>query len=251
MSNRSHLVPTPVVTKNGVQTTVHKKQQAVNAAPMPPVKLATTSAVPRAILEHETATALVDAAMLRQYSNDDRDPEKLYRDCIRILPACSDDTLNRLATAAGANYGFEALKMVTNHHFDESYMSDWLHLKPVVDELLLSNVDPTLGAVALNHYESIAPQDDPERRTEQLAAIYRVDNHLNRAGTGMTSYGTLFHPRVSYIADEHLRTLLTTHKDPGAVADLIIDRGLTDTAQIIALTELMDRSTPALREGTL
>lgn len=242
MSNRNHLVPTPVVTKNGVQTTVHKKPRTHTAVTMPPVRMA-NAAKSREQLEHDTAAALVDAAMLRQYSPDNRNPASMRAEIQTKLPACSDGMLERLTAAAGADYGFEVLKMVTDHHYDASYMNDWLNLKPVVDELCLTALDPTLGAVAQKHYEGIAPQDDPERRTEQLAAIYRVDNHLNRfAGSEMSSYGTLFHPRVSYIKDDHLRALLTTYKDPGAVADLITDHELTDPAQIIAVMEILEQN---------
>jgi hypothetical protein len=56
---------------------------------------------------------------------------------------------------------------------------------------------------------------------------------------------------MQVIADEQLRDLLTTYENPDAIADIIINRNLTDPDQITAVHETMTSTTSSISDGIL
>jgi len=56
---------------------------------------------------------------------------------------------------------------------------------------------------------------------------------------------------IHYIKDAELRGLLTTHETPSVVADLIIQRDITDAEQIATLLDTMSVTPNVLTDGVI
>jgi hypothetical protein len=203
-------------------------------------------------LEHEAATAL---SVTSRVSSSSEEAER-YREhnfyvlSSIVLPRYSDATLHRLIAAAPVlETNLRQLLLMERVH--EDYLNDWV----TVELTALTEVrdtDPiTMG---LRRYENLAPQRDgayPARRIEQVSALTRVTTHLIDLGYGIEHGVNDEGFNIHYIEDTKLRELLTTHKDPAAVAYLITERDIFDTDQITALLDTMSTTTNAIRNGVL
>lgn len=206
---------------------------------------------PREQLEHETATVLSKTDY--QSSSEEETAEYRshhYQRLIKILPRYSDNTLRRLIAAAPElDSGLRYLLFVTNP--DEEYINDWVTIEPVVLEEVMDS-EPVIRG--LHRYEKLAPQGDDNcssRRIDQVRAIARVTARfldiIHGIETDVNDEGFNIH----YIRNVELRVLITTHENPGAVADLIIQRNITDADQIRSLLSTMNATSSAIHDGTL
>lgn len=256
MSNRSHLVPTPTVTKNGVQTTVYIKPGVTNDVRLPPVSLSKTAHKDREHLEHDTANALVSSGWVPEdrYDVDDRDES--YKRCRETFKSYSSETLHLIMDKAETEMSSGLLSRVAYDKAPEKFLIDWMMFKSEGDNsqqaatAWMARIDPIL--LGFGHYRHMAPQSEPEKRLAQGNAILRlIDKMANKGFSFITSYSNVSRQRVIHIADEGIRDLITTYPDPDAVADLIIERDITDAEQLTGILEGMTRTGQALREGVL
>lgn len=202
-------------------------------------------------LEHETAVALSNNVYT--ISSDEEAAETRshhYHQLIDILPRYSDTTLHRLIAAAPLlDTVLRYLLFVTRPN--EDYLNDWMTAEPIAVKEIIDS-EPVIQG--LHRYETLTPQKDgtyPARRVDQVGAIARVTAHFLDLGYGI-EYGVNDQGfNIQYIEDENLRDFLTTHENPGAVADLIIERGITDVQQLTALLRTMDHTFNAVHDGVL
>lgn len=167
-----------------------------------------------------------------------------------VLPRYSDATLHRLMAAASTlETNLRQLLLMERVH--EHHLNDWVTVElSSLTEVM--DTDPVIRG--LRRYEHLAPQKDgnyPVRRIEQVSALTRVTARLLDLGHGIEYDVADDGFNIHYIADPKLRTLVTTYKDPSAVADLITQRDMTDADQITALLETMSATTNAIRDGVL
>jgi hypothetical protein len=251
--NRNHLVPTTIVNKNGVRTTVHKKpvQDAARTTKLPSATLPTTI-TDREQLERATAEALAHL----NYGPPTRAVEAIeiahnYQRLLAVLHPYSDETLHRFAATATTDIGGDLNDFLVGAEADEEYVNDWITIEPTA---LAEGFDSVPLLQGLQKYENLTPQKDghyPKRRTEQVLAITRVTAHLADKGHGFYNGFTDEGLSVEYIEDDKLRDLLTTHENPTAIADIIIQRDITDADQIMILLDTMDATANAINDGAL
>lgn len=246
MRNRSHLVATTVVTKSGVQTTVYKKPRSA-AAPIPPVNLTSAADNVREQLEQTAVDAIANKSA--RY-----DRENTIRSCRKRIATYGDETIRRVIAAAETEMYDDLFQKVVYDKVSDEFISDWIMLRPEASEHDMPNIDALI--YGLKHYAHLAPQSEPEKRLEQGNAIVRVINFMSGKGwafvttlSDRTNYGKP--QRVAYIADEGIRDLLTTHQNPGAVADIIIDRDILDAAEVASIADNMSHAPAVLTEGVL
>jgi hypothetical protein len=251
--NRNHLAPTVIVNKNGVRTTVHKKPatETTSSNKLPNVTLPTSDKT-RTELEQEAALLLVNPNSRYPKSETELERwDKNYKKLLTVLHPYSDETLQRLTTAATTDAGSDLTEFICRGAADEEYINDWIAVEPFASQEGIDSVPVLHG---LQKYENLTPQKDghyPARRTEEVFAITRVTAHFEDLGHGI-DYGV--NPEdynMQYIEDEKLRDLLTTHENPRAVADLIVQRDITDADQIRSLLAAMETTANAITSGTL
>jgi hypothetical protein len=256
MSNRSHLVPTPTVTKNGVQTTVYVKPGATNGVSLPPVAKPDAAGARRMELEYDTAKALVSSGWYRDDGDGEDDREDSYQRCRETFKSYSSETLHMIMEKAETEMSSGLLSRVAYDKSPEKLLIDWMMFKPEggsshqAETAWMARIDPILLGFA--HYPHMAPQDEPETRRAQGNAILRlIDKMADKGFSFITSYSNVDRQRVVHIADEGIRDLITTYPDPDAVADLIIERDITDAEQLAGILEGMTRTGRTLRDGVL
>lgn len=193
---------------------------------------AISAAHERAFLEKKTAEKLV-ASVTVWRDGFIRTPEALRRN---NLYDYSDETLRKLLSAADKGYDYKLVRLIL-----DDTIEDWLLIEPELNDVPDTGIQKAL--TALHHYEFLAPHERPERRREQITAILRATEHL-RGDVRYSQSGI-------HINDRRLRDLITTHKDPEAVADLIIARDLTDVDTLTAILAVMDSIEPAINDGAL
>lgn len=256
-SNRAHLVPTPTTNKNGVRTTVYRKPATGTASSTRfPKATLPVNGKPRKELERETAHLLAHLNLGEPKNQTEAvNREQDYQKLLTALPRYSDETLHRLIstprelgwTAAGE------LGVMLRGFPSEAHVNDWFTLRPVFSPS--RNIDRIEHLIdSLNEYRNLTPQTNgsyPIERTGQAQAVSRVTQHFITAGDGFNEDINRNGNLIQTIADEGLSDLLTTHEDPAAIADIIIDRNLTDPEQITALYETMTTTENAISEGTL
>lgn len=250
---RSHLVPVIIVNKNGVQTTVHKKPAAVATATTHfPTATLPTTATNREQLERSTAEALVRM----DFGPPTTETEAInrahnYQKIIPVLTAYSDETLHRFAATATTEIGWSLNDFLCGAQPDEERVNDWIIIEPTAIE---NDIDSVPLMQGLQQYENLTPQKDghyPPRRIKEVIAITRVTAHLGETSKGVFNGFNDEGVAMEYIEDEKLRDLLTTHEDPTAIADIITQRGITDTDQIITLLDTMNTTAHAINDGAL
>lgn len=243
--NRTHLTPTIITDKNGKLTTVHKKPAAepLSRTKLPNVTLSATG-LSRAQLEQEVAEALVKPS-----SYTDTELVNSYR---KALQGYSDNTLHRINSVAPAlDAGAFVTHLLLLEHPDDAHLNDWVTIKSIT---LSESMDPQTFIRGLIQYENLTPQQNdhyPPRRTEEVLAISRVTAHFCTRGDGNVYGRNDEYDNIEYIGDAKLRALLTTHEDPAAIADIITQRGITDTDQITTLLDTMDHTAKAITNGAL
>lgn len=171
------------------------------------------------------------------------------------LATYSTPTLYRLQhTATIPDMSFGVFAMLSDRPPAEEVINDWCMLYPTITPVMLKN-ELMRHLNALPHYEHLEPQDAghyPEKRANQGTAILRVTRHLNQNRV-TTRVKDPADPTsvIEYIKDKKLRELLTTSDDPCRLADLIIERNLTTTAQIKDMLATMGNLPATLTEGAL
>jgi hypothetical protein len=98
--------------------------------------------------------------------------------------------------------------------------------------------------------DAIKNGEYPERRTEQATALLLVTDHLYTT-PHVVIRADASGSRTATLADEKLGALITTHRNPGLVADLIISRNVTDMDEIASLLAQMDSTAAAVSAGVL
>lgn len=242
--NRSHLVPTSIVNKNGVRTTVHRKPDAgpASGTKLPKATLRSTRQR-REQLERDTAESL--ATQTGTFL------AKTYEKLLAALPDYSDATLHRFAAAATTDLGWNLNEFICNARPSEAYVNDWITTRPTA---IKENIDTLHIIQGLGEYKHLEPQQHghyPQRRIEQITALIRVSAHLGNTGHGVAFGVNKDQGLMLHIEDENLSDLITTHENPQAVADIIIARDLTDPDQIIQLLSTMSNTTKPIRDGAL
>lgn len=199
-------------------------------------------------LEHKTATALSQASY--QFFTVEETASRRahhYKVIIESLPRHSDPMLYRLLDASPELHaGLRHLLVMTEP--EEAYINDWLTVEPIALQETMDS-DPVIRG--LHRYENLAPQEYGPRRIEQVRAIARATARFFGLGHGIGHDVDDQGFNIHYIEDVKLRNLLTTHENPGAVADLIIHRDITDARQITNLLETMDVTAKAIHDGAL
>jgi hypothetical protein len=244
-TNRAHLTPTVITDKNGKSTTVHKKPAAepISKTKLPNVTLPATG-ISRAQLEQEVAEALTK---YDQYAG-----AELVNSYRKALQGYSDHTLHRINSVAPAlDAGAFVTHLLLLERPDDAHLNDWVAIKSIT---LSESMDPQTFIRGLIQYENLTPQQDehyPPRRTEEVLAISRVTAHFCARGDGNVYGRNDEYDNIEYIEDAKLRALLTAHENPAAVADIIIQRGITDVYQIMSLLDSMKTTATAIHRGTL
>jgi hypothetical protein len=230
---------------------VHKKPQVKTVTSLPTTAPAAVTETPHERLKQDAINALVATAE-NQPDWGQRDIDAISEECWEVMDEYSPETLRNLTNVAKTDMGFMTLKMIGYRKEQEAFLNDWVMLdRAVRDEDLM--VKPDTMIRGLGHYENIAPASDPERRTEQGLAICRAISHMSfhRLGGVAEDRDVIDDKRFFYLEDKALRTLITTHHDPGAVAGLIVERNIIDGEQLAQLVINMDRTHAALGEGAL
>ena len=210
------------------------------------------TATDREHLEHQTADALVTQNYGPPASdNDERIRATNYQKIRAVLPKYSDETLRRFIAAADTDLCWSLETYLCTGKADEEYTNDWIVMEPTA---LSKDIDSVPVLRGLTQYKHLTPQNNghyPTRRAEQVIAITRVTAHLAETRHGLTNVPNDELEMMKFIKDEQLRNLLTTHDDPAAVADIIINRSITDAGQIVQLLEGITSTASAISDGTL
>jgi hypothetical protein len=207
---------------------------------------------PRTQLERDTAHALANLDYGPPLTESDAlDRAHNYQWLLDCLHPYSDESLTRFAATALTSSGADLRDLLVKQKSSETHLNDWI----TIDSIAREDGDaPDPITAGLDYYESLTPYSSgayPDRRREEILAITNVTIHLISSQHGI-SYGIPKHYHgIAFIEDAKLRDLITTHKNPNAVADLIIERDITDTEQITALLETMSATTNAIRDGVL
>lgn len=204
----------------------------------------------------QRAVAKFTNTAMMWHSDKTRDRLHRYMDeYTAIISQYSPATLRRLHQEfTPSELNFLADSIIT-HEETEEFVNDLILLKDQLVGDLGSPGKRSLYLRGISHYEHIAPQVDgsyPARRLAQATAVLRITAHLKREGVknqGVREEGGA--KTFAYIADERIRTMLTMHEDPEALAELIISRGLTTSEDIEAVLVMMTGVSPALRTGSL
>lgn len=199
-------------------------------------------------LERATAKALVSSMSPDHPDNDERGRSNALWRCLRRLPKFTTEALVLFRESADTRLGEELLHLLAYKYRSEQYLVDWILINPYSG--VGQNADVHYVVRALPHYENLAPLSNRKKRSEQSRAIFRVTDYLagKKHGYMVISDGD---DDYALITDENLRTLLTTHSDPAAVADIIVNRGITDAEQIVKLLATINETATALNDGTL
>jgi hypothetical protein len=204
-------------------------------------------------LEHETALAVSSSVMLSGFKDqDERAITNAYDKCRETTTGFRDSTLHKIKVAAAdTDLQYDLLRVVTYDRRSEDYVLDWIALEPFRAEHRFPRIQGVL--LSLDLFPDLAPQSDEERRFEQLKAITRVTMHFSfdKKKISVVRSGAFKNTKL-YISDKNIRSLITTHEYPGFVADIIIERDLTNYAQIAGVITVMAESeTSALTAGVL
>lgn len=216
------------------------------------METSTAPATERQQLEHEAATALAGSS----YTASTAEATEQYRANNHhvlyntVLSRYNDATLHRLIAVAPVLDGsIRQLLMMERVH--EDHLNDWITVElSALEEVM--DTDPVIRG--LRRYQELAPQKDgnyPAHRIEQVSALTRITAHLLDLGHGIEYDVDEDGFNIHIIADPKLRTLVTTHENPSAIADLIISRNLTDPDQLTALLDNMSTTTNAIRNGVI
>lgn len=250
----SNLIPTPRTDKNGVTRIRHMKPQAAETSrrspSIPPVTSARGKAHhQRLVLE---AVVVLCEALTGKYPDE----------TVRMLRDTSRAALTKLSTStvtAAKTHPWKpdvALRFCIGleDHWSETKLNDYMALSNAVelpDSMSVS--DWHLDSYGL--YPDLCPHDCngpyPEERLSQLAALYRVTEHMADAGQNVYRAGENGEGSVFYIPDNDLRNLIL-HPDEkysrDDIVNVIRDRSIFD-ADLIRAT--LDFDTKSLRGGVL
>lgn len=214
--------------------------------------MTTPSSTDHEQLEHEAAAALSKKSIANASSEKSKRYGEYNQHVLAtvILPRYGSATLHRLIAAAPL-LDESALQFLLIERVNDDHINDWITVElSALTEVM--DTDPVVRG--LHDYKNLAPQQDgnyPPRRVEQVSAITRATAHLLDFGRGITYDVDEEGFNTQHIEDPRLRDLLTTHGNPKAVADVITQRGVTDTDQITALIDSMNSTAQAVRDGAL
>lgn len=173
--------------------------------------------------------------------------ERHYQNLLGVLRRYSDITLNRIREEAPELDASLRYLFFDTKPSDE-YLYDWFTVEPIAVQEII-DADPIIRG--LHRYENLAPQEDSARRIDQVRAIARVTARFLDLGHGIEHDVDDDGFNISYIEDVGLCNLLTTHENPGAVTDLIIQRDITDAQQLTALIDAMGSTANPITNGML
>lgn len=178
-----------------------------------------------------------------------------YTLCIERVSPYATATLQRLLDAAGTQSGLSLYNLLTMNHQPEKLINDWCAMLPVINENKLMKYEVLSLLNALPHYRHLTPYDSeeyPDSRRTQIIAIARVTLHLIGIGLPVaTPDPNNSKSKLLLIPDKSLRDLITGSDDPQRLADLIIERSVTDPATVTALLSDMNSAPDPLQTGTL
>jgi hypothetical protein len=184
-------------------------------------------------------------------SDDERTIDRAYDLFRNKMVGHQDDTLQKIKSAARTELGNDLMRMISYDNRTEEYVRDWIALEPFRAE---NNFPRTQGVLlSLDLFPNLAPQSEEAKRHEQLKAITRVTMHFNSdKGTVTVARSGAFKNTRLYITDEGIRSLLTDHEYPSAVAALIIERNLTEYDQIAGvISAIAESEASVLTAGVL
>lgn len=199
-------------------------------------------------LAYETAAAL--------YSNSAVYPRGSYTTWSKVrakLSTFSDATLHRIQTVTNPLYSDAILyNLITDTGTTEETFNDYCMLIPTFTTMGTNQKYSNHYARSLDQYllEPIESGVYPERRVQQASAIVRVTHYLRSQGEVASS--TDVHGwEMSFIPKRGLRRLLTDHENPEHVADIVLQRGITDGKSITAILEAEIVAPTPLKTGVL
>lgn len=238
-----------MVNKNGVLTTVYRKPEATasGAALIPPVALPSGGTDDRELLEQKIASTIA-------YGDNAEGRAQMQLRVLECLSSYSKDTLHFISAAAeNTEYPGDLVPLIVFEKRDADYLIDWTVVEPYAYEHDMPPVAKTLSA--LPYYKGLVPVEGseyPERRRAQVIAIFRITNHLGYAGVNIR----VPDPNdpsgaMEFITDQKLRDLITNHEKPEFIADLMIERKITDAEQLSSILDTMNDTPAAIVEGTL
>lgn len=208
----------------------------------------------RALLEHETAEAIVHDyyGMPPTTDGERREVAKKYQAIRSVLPQCSSAMLQRFSTVESIGLGYRKTlaDFLCKPNANIEFINDLLTFSPAVGDCLIHEEPFVLG---LSRYEHLVPYEYgecPVQRFEQTVAIARVTAYLVDSCRGAKSMMKT-DGEVSFIEDRRLRDLITTHDDPSFVANIITQRGITDPDMIISVYKAMVSAPNAIHDGVL
>jgi hypothetical protein len=202
-------------------------------------------------LEHDTAEKVFVAAGRLNSSEPEvgSDLRHRYFGCFSNF---SDATLHLIAKTSGTDLALALFNTLLYGEESEDYLVDWMMLDPVHPDGTFQIRYCINGLAHAPHLEPRTDGHYPQRRIDQAVALFRLAGYLDDIGIrSKFKDPNNGNSNTIYITDEKLRTLLMTHKNPGLIADLFIERGLRDVDQISAVADSMEKMAPALTNGAL
>lgn len=164
----------------------------------------------------------------------------------------SDATIRLIAKTAGTDLARALFSTLFYGDETEDYIVDWIMLDPIRPEGAFQTRYCINGLAHVPHLEPRTDTHYPQRRIDQAVALFRLTGYLDDIGVeSKFPDPTNRNADTIYITDEKLRNLLMSHRDPGLIADLFIERGLRDIDQIKDVADSMERVVPALTNGAL
>lgn len=284
MRKRSHLVPTPVITKNGVQTTVHKKPSGTNTsvAPLPAPAVATHPAVSAALTQEEREMVIdqIHRKLRNIYDIYDRDRKGWAYD---------------LAAQEISDYPDRTVTALRDYILPETQGRESEQERSGFVELLYTGVTDGITAreylVYRHHITQVSPRratdmirsvrsypqfsgtdsytDTDSKTKTQVTALLVATERLHMHYTALMREARQTHPVGNgkeiwnraprdfslpltddgNVLEEEVAALIIDHPDKmDDITGMIINDGITDTG---LLREIIESDTQSLRGGLL
>lgn len=281
-----NLVPTVIVNKNGVTTTVHKKPVGSHTVDTPLPAPAVTTSPARTLTDAERSDMISKMHRRlwvisgREHSDIIRDQLLTYSD--NALTAMNEFLLSEVeGNVKETRHQLAFLKMLCDPRYRDTghTVHEYLTFKPVLQQKTSSIIDGMALVRALHDYKQLPVMDsygDADQETqEQIAALltvaqglldkykYHQRETLGAAPiSGSHSQGkqpAIPNPlefgiplyvewNVRLVGDDLISLIMEQPENAEAISKVIVQDGINDAA---LLREIFDSETPALRSGLL
>jgi hypothetical protein len=265
MNNQSnHLTPTPVVDKNGILTTRHKKADTAPPAKtpsIPPVSLATAPSYEEGSIEHLRALIYgkdADTFNKEYLSLMDDDDKKIIPLAIRLLTTGSDIARSQVrATLESALYRLadaydrsdidelwrDRCRDARSPYIKHDMLTAWT-ASNIIDELELTDNPSILGNKVTYLDEALATvldrsMNDHYWRGLAIAALTDLKVDRYNPQDGSLRNARVFAPWAG------------EHSDPARLINVAKERGTLEVRTLIGVMNEQDATAAALRDGTL